>query len=231
MIPSRNRNCNDPNVACFKSLTDPVFFLFFPGYIKPQLRLNLIKDEIKKNLPKVEINPDDLYIHIRSGDIFRPGHHPFYAQPPLCFYKNIINNFKFNNIYIIAENKNNPVIDKLLKQFPNIIYKQQDLSIDIAYLSNCYNLVASVSSFISVLVKFNDNLKKYFEYNIYRNSEKFVHLHHDFYYFPMNFTIYRMEPSINYKNEMFVFKNEDNQYKLMIDEICTTNFTIIEPNA
>ena len=191
----------------------------------------MIKNEIKKNLPKVEINPNDLYIHIRSGDIFNPGHHPDYAQPPLCFYQNIINNFEFRNIYIIAENKNNPVIDKILEQFPNIIYKPHDFSLDIAYLSNSYNLVASVSSLLLVLVKFNDNLKKYFEYDIYKNSEKFRHLHYDFYYFPMNFTIYRMEPSIGYRNEMFIFKNKDSQYKLMIDEICINNFTVIEPNV
>ena len=90
MISSRNINCNDPNISCFKSVTDPVFFLFFPGYIKPQVRLNLLKNEIKKNLPKVEINPNDLYIHIRSGDIFKPPLNSNYLQPPLCFYKNII---------------------------------------------------------------------------------------------------------------------------------------------
>ena len=46
----------------------------------------------------------------------------------------------------------------------------------------------------------------------------------------MNFTIYRMEPSINYKNEMFVFENKESQYKLMFDEKCINNFTIIKPN-
>ena len=162
MIPSRNIHCNSPSIACFKSQIDPVFFFFYPDYIKPQIRLNLIKYEIKKNLPQVEINPNDLYIHIRSGDIFRKGHHPEYAQPPLCFYKNIINNFNFTKITIIAENKNNPVIGKMLEQFPNIIYKPNSLSIDMAYLSNSYNLVASISSLLLVLVKFNDNLKKIF---------------------------------------------------------------------
>ena len=231
MIPSRNIHCNSPSIACFKSQIDPVFFFFYPDYIKPQIRLNLIKYEIKKNLPQVEINPNDLYIHIRSGDIFRKGHHPEYAQPPLCFYKNIINNFNFTNITIIAENKNNPVIGKMLEQFPNIIYKPNSLSIDMAYLSNSYNLVASISSLLLVLVKFNDNLKKYFEYDIYRNSEKYLHFHHDYYSFPINFTIYRMKPSKKYKNEMFTFDNQENQYKLMIEEKCINKLKIIEPNV
>ena len=231
MIPSINIDCQSPYIACFKNVKDTTLFLFFPSYIKPKIRLNLIKNEIKKNLPQVEINQNDLYIHIRSGDVFRPGIRTDYAQPPLCFYQNIINNFKFKNIYIIAENKNNPLIDKILEQFPNIIYNRHDLSIDMAYLSNAYNLVASVSSFLLVLVKFNDNLKKYFEYDIYKISEKFIQLHHDFYYFPMNFTIYRMKPSIRYKNEMFRFFFEDSQCKLMIDEKCVNKLTIIEPNV
>ena len=231
MISSRNIDCKAAFIACFESREEPVYFFFFPSYIKPQVRLNLIKDEIKKNLPQVEINPNDLYIHIRSGHVFNKGIISDYTQPPLCFYQYIINNFKFRNLYIIAENKKNPVIDKLLQQYHNIIYKSNSLSLDIAYLSNSYNLVASVSSFLLVLVKFNDNLKKYFEYDIYRNNEKFLHLHHDFFYFPINFTIYRMKPSLKYKNEMFVFENKDKQYQLMFDEICINKFTIIEPNV
>ena len=190
----------------------------------------MIKNEIKKNLPHVKIEPNDLYIHIRSGDVFNPKYEGNYAQPPLCFYQNIINNFEFKNIYIIAENKNNPVIDEILKEFPKVIYQQNSFSLDIAYLSNAYNLVASVSSFLLVVVKFNDNLIKYFEYDIYVNSEKILHLHHDFYYFPIKFTIYKMKPSIEYKNEMFRFSNKKEQYKLMIDEKCIYNFTEIKPN-
>jgi len=90
MIPSRNIDCHAPYIACFKSITYPMLYLYFPSYIKPQVRLNLLKNEIKKNLPKVEINPNDLYIHIRSGDIFKPPLNSNYLQPPLCFYKNII---------------------------------------------------------------------------------------------------------------------------------------------
>ena len=218
--------CNDKAVLCADY--EPFFYL---TVVKPEIRLSLFKNEVKRNLPMINVDRNDLYVHIRSGDIFKKRPNPHYAQPPLCFYKTIMNNFKFRNIYIIAENKKNPVIDKILERYPNIIHKEQDLSTDIAYLSNAYNLVASVSSFFLVLVKFNDNLKKYFEYDIYKTSEKFIQLHHDFYYFPMNFTIYRMEPSINYKNEMFVFENKESQYKLMLDEKCINNFTIIEPNV
>ena len=74
--------------------------IYLQQVIRPKIRINLLKTQIKKYLPKININKKDLYIHIRSGDIF--GYNALkninYAQPPLCFYKSIINNFKFRNI-------------------------------------------------------------------------------------------------------------------------------------
>ncbi len=37
-----------------------------------------------------------------------------------------------------------------------------------------------------------------------------------------------MKPSIKYKNEMFVWKNEKNQLKLMIKEKCINSKFIVE---
>ena len=34
------------------------------------MRLRIIKDEIFDNIPKYNANKNDLFIHIRSGDIF-----------------------------------------------------------------------------------------------------------------------------------------------------------------
>ena len=231
MMNPKDVNCNSKDIVCFKFYSGPGCFLLYQTVIKPQVRLYVVKDEIKRNLPHVEIDPDDLYIHIRSGDIFRIPVPNGYAQPPLCFYQTIINNFKFKNIYIITENKNNPLIDILLKNYTNIFYNPKSLSYDIGYLTHAYNLVASVSSFFLSVAKLNDNIKKYFEYDIYRKSEKFIHLHHDFYYFPMKFTRYRMKPSTTYKNEMFAFNSQPLQIKLMKEEICIHKFVIIGPNV
>ena len=145
MLQSKYIDCNATHIACFERNKKPAKLFYFQEYIKPQVRLNLVKNEIKKNLPNVEINSNDLYIHIRSGDVFNPYFSGNYAQPPFCFYQNIINNFKFRNIYIIAQNKNNPIIDKIINEYPKVIYKRNTILLDIAYLSNAYNLVASVS--------------------------------------------------------------------------------------
>ena len=230
MASSKDIDCDSNHIECFKPGKTASFFFLFQHHFKPQIRLYLIRNEVKKNLPKLEINQNDLVIHIRSGDIFEPKYQGSYSQPPLCFYQKVINKFKFNKIYLIAQNKNNPVINKILEEFPNIIYQEQNIATDISYLVNAYNLVASVSTFLTTSVMLNDNLVKFFEYDIYRHAEKFIHLNHEYFYFPMKFTIYTMKPSITYKNEMFELRNEQNQYNLMLEEKCNNDFTVIEPN-
>ena len=94
------------------------------------MRISLIREEVFRNLPKYNISPYDLYIHIRSGDIFS-GIHLRYAQPPLCFYKKIIEESKFVNIFILSNGNENPVINELLKLYPKIKFKQDSIINDI----------------------------------------------------------------------------------------------------
>ena len=227
----RRINCGDKDILCFKFYSGPGCFLLYQYNIKPEVRISILKDEIKRNLPYVKVDPSDLYIHMRTGDIFRRTSPNGYAQPPLCFYRKILNEFKFNKVYIIAETNTNPIINKLIEEYSNVSYEKKRLNMDISYLVHAYNLVASVSSFFLCTAKLNDNLKYYWDYDIYRKSEKFRHLHYDFYYFPRNYTIYRMKPSTHYKNEMFPMTCDPSQINLMLNEICIYNFTIIGPNV
>ena len=227
-IDNNKEKCSDKNILCLALNNDEGTFLFYQAFIKPEIRINIIKDEIKRNLPELKINQNDLFIHIRSGDIFQYPFQPTYSQPPFCFYENILNNFKFNNIYIIAVDNSNPVINIILQKFKNVIFNINSLEVDIAYLVNAYNLVASVSSFFVSSIKFNDNLKNCWEYDLYHNIEKYRHLHYDFYEFNRNYKIYKMKPSENYKNKMFVMTNTPEQFKLMIEEKCKYDFVIIE---
>ena len=205
-------------------------YLFFPTIIVPEVRIHLLKNEIRRNLPNVNIYPDDLVIHVRSGNIFKELVLSFYPQPPFCFYEYIISNNKFKNIYIISENNFNPVINKLISVFPNIIFKKNSIHIDISYLCNAYNIVGSSSSFSLESIKLNDNLRKYWEYDIIRRSHKLIFLHQEFYYFPRKFTIYKMKPSKTYGVEMFAWKKTKSQIKLMLEDICPNKFDVIKPN-
>ena len=178
------------------------------------------------NLPKIETKSNDLYIHIRSGDIFHKNkcHNQFYSQPPLCFYEAIIHNFTFNNIFIISENRNNPIVNELLFKFPNITFSQNKIEVDIAYLIYAYNLVGSISTFINMIIRLNDNLKIFFEYDLPTISSKILHCHHSFFKPFKNVQYIKMEPSENYKIIMEVWNNTDLQLKAMYNETCLNNF-------
>ena len=98
IIQGSKVDCKNNNILCLYEIS---WDIFFPKIIKSEIRINFIKDEILVNLPKVVIDPNDLYIHIRGGDIFKNFPYKFYSQPPLCFYEKIINNINFKNIYIV----------------------------------------------------------------------------------------------------------------------------------
>ena len=195
--------------------------------IKSKIRIHLFKDEILKNLPITNISERDLYIHIRSGDIFSNNVHKPYAQPPLCFYESIFQNFAFDKIYLISQDNSNPIINKLLTNFKNIIYSNSNLAFDLSVLINCINLVASISSFLNTIIILNSKLRNLWEYNIYQMFEKAIQYHYDLFEFPNNFTIYRMDASTRYKIKMYDWKNNKIQRKLMIKEKCINTFMIV----
>ena len=207
-----------------------IFFFYYYKYIKPDIRFNLIKNEILNNLPKLQINPNDLYIHIRSGDIFINHRSNPYSQPPLCFYKTILNKFKFRQVFIIAENENNPIINIILSEYKYVQYKKNPLNVDISILANSYNIVSSASSFVNSIIKLNDKLKLLWEYDFYRLSQRYFHLHYSVYNFPHKYTIYKMIPSKLYIKNMFTWSNSIEQRNLMIKEKCRMNFKKITPS-
>ena len=212
------------------------FFFFYDFFnFKIENRLDIVKNEIVNNLPKVEINKNDLIIHLRSSDVFQfkntPNHAPDYAQPPLCFYEKILNNNKFEKIYIISEDDiYNPVIKVLKKKFPQLIYNKNALEIDLSYLVRGYNIIGSISSLLISSIKLNDNLKFLWEYDRYPLKSKIFHSHHSIINIKRKYTIYQMEPSEIYKNKMNIWKCSDEQIQIMLNDICPNDFKIVPPN-
>ena len=98
-MPSSQINCESNTTLC---MSFEGGMCLNPYFIKQKIRINLLKDEILGNLPKVKAHPNDLYIHIRSGDIFSNSINPSYSQPPFCFYQEILYQFKFRKICIIS---------------------------------------------------------------------------------------------------------------------------------
>ena len=182
------------------------------------VRLNIIRDEVLNNIPQFVAKPDDLYIHIRSGNIFKNVINRYYAQPPLCFYKKIINENKYKNIYIISIGHENPVIDQLLKIYPEIKYNHGTLEEDISLIINAVNFIMSVSTFAMTLIWLNKNIKNLYIYELMN------------YFFletinqelrNVNYTIYRMKPSKTYYKTMHENWNKTSQQiNLMLNENC-----------
>ena len=203
------------------------YYYFFK--IKPEIRINYLREELLSYLPSVITFKDNLYIHVRSGDIFTHSIHKDYAQPPLCFYKKILNNYKFKKVFLLSNGDENPIINHLIKEYPIIIFNKNSIEVDISSLLHAYNIISSISSFLISILQFNHNLKHLYDYNIYKNLEKIYHFHYDLYKYPHNnFTIFRMEPSYYYRDKMYKWKNNKKQRKMILNDICLNNFKVIK---
>ena len=219
--------CEKDDVLCINMKK---ISFFFPIITLPKISFDYIKTEIIRNLPKVNTEPDSLYIHLRGGDAFIAKPHICYAQPPLCFYEKIINNNKFKNIYIISIDNRNIIIDHIKNKYNNVIHNNNSLQIDISLLVNAYNIVLSVSTFSISSIKLNENLKDIWEFDMIRLSQKIKFLHHDFYEFKRQYKIHSMKPTSVYISKMFIWQNSIEQTKLMLEYNCPNDFEIRIPN-
>lgn len=122
---------------------------YFQKYVKPIFKIQT------ENNNDVE-NDNNIHIHFRGGDIFSSNPHKAYVQPPLSYYKNIINDY--DSIKLVCEDKKNPCINELLKQ-KNVEYISNTLEKDLSILSNVSNLVIGFGTFGFLLYLMNPNLK------------------------------------------------------------------------
>ena len=188
-------------------------FTFFQYYCEN--RLDVLRKEILNNLPKIIVKPNALYIYIRSsyyGSIYNPD----FFQPPLCYYKTILNNIKFQKVNLIAKDKTNKMVDVLLNNFKYINFKEKSLAEDIAYLINAYNIVGLPSSFLYSIINMNYNLRLYWHYG-----------NHGFNFTPnIGATVFKMVPSYEYSKQLRFWKYNSSQFKLMINDNCPNKFEI-----
>ena len=122
---------------------------YFQKYVKPIFKIQL---ENNNHVTDDKI----IHIHFRGGDIFSSNPHKAYVQPPLSYYKNIINDY--NITILVCEDKKNPCINELLKQ-KNVEYISNTLEKDLSILSNVSNLVIGFGTFGFLLYLMNPNLK------------------------------------------------------------------------
>lgn len=66
-----------------------------------------------------------LVIHVRGGDVFKSGEvHSGYAQPPLVFYRDIINSRSWGRVYVVSglgELSRNPCVLGSVVEFGELV--------------------------------------------------------------------------------------------------------------
>lgn len=175
--------------------------------------INDIKDIMIKNFKynykeRESFTDNDLVIHIRSGDLFNTNEkvHPRYISAPLYFYKKIIDNNSYKNIYLVCEDTKNPVIKKVLELYPKIIYnKRNTLEDDIKLILQAKHIVSSVGTFVQSLLWMTKYTKK-----VYLPS--FVRKHG----YPPNLIIEKIELP-EFKKKIGRWENNEKQRKLLIN--------------
>jgi len=122
---------------------------------------SILKNTLVFSTSITPLNANDLVIHIRSGDLFSDLiPHPRYLPPPLSYYVNIIEgNKEYENIYLVAEDRLNPCINKLLELYPKIKFNLQSLEEDIKLILRSTNIVISFGTFVPQILQFSGNIK------------------------------------------------------------------------
>lgn len=124
------------------------------GYFQRYEYFKPFKDLIKQDwlyLPnQFQFGENDITLHIRSGDIWQAnnsGHiHRDYPALPYSFYQNILDSKKWDNIFIVTEFPDEPMVHKLVEQFSAQVQNGNMLE-DFNFVKSSKNIVMSVSTF------------------------------------------------------------------------------------
>jgi len=107
---------------------------------------------------------DDLVIHLRSGDVFKSKNpHTAYGQPPLAFYKKVVQHRDWRKVVLVYEDEANPVIRGLKgyltsKKVPYVV-SSEDPATDVNLCLRGRHLVMSVGTFLWPVVAASTNVE------------------------------------------------------------------------
>lgn len=125
------------------------------GYLQSKDIIDLIYNHLRTDEVKTKIiafnpfknrynNNNDLYVHIRLGDVIQ-------FNPGLVYYINAIRNVAYDNLYISTESPEHEYIQTLKKEFPEaqlVPYKEVKT---IQFASTCKHIILSHGSFSAVI--------------------------------------------------------------------------------
>ena len=150
----------------------------------------LIIEIINNNKFKNRYNKNnDLFIHIRNGDIFNSPES--LLTPNFNYYKKVLELNKYDNIYLTLadknfKNKNNKIeFENLIKKFNIKIFEDNEAN-TILFGSTCKYICISSGSF-SLMIGLFGYYSKYIYYStnagkiFFNDPKKILEWHHDFY--------------------------------------------------
>lgn len=105
-----------------------------------------------------------LVIHIRSGDIFRCPH-PLYVQPPYSYYKAIIEARPWKEIILVAEDRVNPTINAMLREYKQIQLQGQSFKDAVRIVLNASTVVAGTGYFVPEILALSRGVKHLFRFS------------------------------------------------------------------
>ena len=124
----------------------------------------LINKPVKAPLPD-----SHLVIHLRGGDVFGPRKPASYGQPPLAFYRRILDNERWSAVTIVHQDDKNPVLRPFLetckaRKVPVTTHSGK-VGEDIAELLRASTLVAGRGTFMPAVVGLSRNVKRVFYFH------------------------------------------------------------------
>ena len=136
---------------------------FYNREISLKERREILRKYILPNCRLPQLDPMDvLVIHMRGGDIIQnnPPPHPDYVQPPLSFYKQVIDDCPIKNIIIITEKIPNPCAKVIASMYPNCTIQTSSVTEDIiTFLRATYVCFNRKGTFGETLALMSPNIK------------------------------------------------------------------------
>lgn len=131
--------------------------------IRFNARREILRKYILPNCRLPQLDPIDvLVIHMRGGDIIQqnPPPHSLYVQPPLSFYKHVIEDCPVKQIIIITETLSNPCAKMIASMYPNCKIQISSLTEDVTtFLRATYVCFNTSGTFGMTLALMSPNIK------------------------------------------------------------------------
>lgn len=124
----------------------------------------ILKESFKIRQDKTcDLGENHVVLHIRGGDIFSKNPHGDYINPPIYYFKTILDSNNYKRIILISEDRLNPTVGELLKLYPNIEFKIQSLEEDIKLLLASKNVIMSFGTFVPRLLTLSNRIEKMYK--------------------------------------------------------------------